>query len=67
MTNILQAVDQGDVVIIVLLDLAAVFDNVGHNILIQRLDWAASRLTGSDHSRPAALSTFDLEQITPPL
>ena len=37
LSDILQAVDRGDLAALVLLDLSAVFDTVGHSILLQRL------------------------------
>jgi len=37
LSDILQAVDQGDVAVLVLLDLSAAFDTVNHDILLQRL------------------------------
>ena len=57
MSDILEFVDQGDVAVLVLLDLSAAFDTVDHDILIRRLElsfgitgcaleWFRSYLTG---------------------
>ena len=37
LSDILQAVDRGDVAVLVLLDLSAAFDTVDHEVLLQRL------------------------------
>ena len=37
LSDILEAVDRGDVAVLALLDLAAAFDTVDHNIVIRRL------------------------------
>jgi hypothetical protein len=57
MSEILQFVDQGDVAVLVLLDLSSAFDTVDHAILLRRLEvsfgligpalaWFRSYLTG---------------------
>ena len=57
LTDILYAVDEGDLSVLALLDLSAAFDTVDHNILMTRLrvsygirdaalDWLQSYLTG---------------------
>ena len=63
LSDLLQSVDQGDVAVLVLLDLSAAFDTVDHAILVRRLElsfgiigpaleWFQSYLTGrSQHVR----------------
>src|SRR5208282_779089 len=63
LSDLLQSVDQGDVAVLVLLDLSAAFDTVDHAILVRRLElsfeitgpafeWFRSYLTGrSQHIR----------------
>ena len=74
MSDILLAVDHGDFAALVLLDLSAAFDTVGHDILLRRLqtsfgidgvalDWFRSYLVGrTQYVRrgPARLSTVYL-------
>ena len=48
-SDIMAAVDQGSVAVLVLLDLSAAFDTVDHRVLLDRLD-AVFRVSGSAHS-----------------
>ncbi len=75
LSDLLEALDRGDVGVLLLLDLSAAFDTVDHEILLQRLErtfgvsgrvlnWLASYLSGRDYFVRLGTDCSAVRQLT---